>query len=250
MSAHDLAGTTALVTGASKGFGRSIAGALIQAKVQVVGLARDGAALEELRGEFGDAFIPVVADAADPVVAGKLLDKYQPRTLVLNAGANPLTRPIQNHTWETFSAAWETDVKQVFHWVREALLGPLPPGSTVISMSSGAAVQGSPLSGGYAGAKATVRFISSYAAGESARHSLGLRFVAVLPKLTPATAVGESGVNAYAALQGVDVPTFLRGMGPVLSAEEVGDKLLELAADPDIHDPAYLLTPAGLSSLG
>jgi hypothetical protein len=35
---------------------------------------------------------------------------------------------------------------------REALLAPLAPGSTVISLSSGAALCGSPLSGGYAGA--------------------------------------------------------------------------------------------------
>jgi hypothetical protein len=33
----------------------------------------------------------------------------------------------------------------------------------VLTISSGAALRGSPLSGGYAGAKATVRFISAYA---------------------------------------------------------------------------------------
>ena len=31
----------------------------------------------------------VSADATDPVVAGQLLDKHCPRTLVLNAGAAP-----------------------------------------------------------------------------------------------------------------------------------------------------------------
>jgi hypothetical protein len=52
---------------------------------------------------------------------------------------------------------------QVFHWTREALLVPLDPGSVVVAFSSGAALQGSPLSGGYAGAKATIRFVSAYA---------------------------------------------------------------------------------------
>jgi hypothetical protein len=42
-------------------------------------------------------------------------------------------------------------VQHAFHWIREALLLPLRPGSTVVAMSSGAAVAGSPLSGGYAG---------------------------------------------------------------------------------------------------
>jgi 3-oxoacyl-[acyl-carrier protein] reductase len=38
----------------------------------------------------------------------------------------------------------------------------LRPGSRVVVFSSGAALGGSPLSGGYAGAKATQRFIAAY----------------------------------------------------------------------------------------
>lgn len=40
-------------------------------------------------------------------------------------------------------------------------------------ISSGAALAGSPLSGGYAGAKATQRFITAYAQGEANRAGLG-----------------------------------------------------------------------------
>ena len=98
---------------------------------------------------------------ADPVVAGELIDAFRPAILVLNAGASPLPRPLQQHTWESFSRPWEVDVKQAFHWTREALLRPLRPGSVVVEMSSGAALFGSPLSGGYAGAKGTIRFIAS-----------------------------------------------------------------------------------------
>jgi NAD(P)-dependent dehydrogenase (short-subunit alcohol dehydrogenase family) len=147
-------------------------------------VARDRAALDGLRDTLGGSFTPVAADAADPVVAGQLIDAYRPGLLVLNAGAAPLTRPIQQHTWQTFSRNWDVDVQHVFHWTREALLAPLEPGSTVIALSSGAAVRGSPLSGGYAGAKATVRFITAYAASESERGGLGIRFVSVLPQLT------------------------------------------------------------------
>ena len=81
--------------------------------------------------------------------------------------------PLQDQTWETFSANWNVDVAQAFHWTRHALRRPLAPGSSVIAMSSGAAVNGSPLSGGYAGAKATVRFIASYAAGRVATGRAG-----------------------------------------------------------------------------
>jgi NAD(P)-dependent dehydrogenase (short-subunit alcohol dehydrogenase family) len=249
MSTQELSATTAIVTGASKGFGRAIATALCQAGANVIGVARDRARLEDVRAQLGDAFTPVVADAADPVVAGQLIDAYQPRTLVLNAGASPLSRAIQRHTWQTFSRNWEVDVQHVFHWTREALLRPLAPGSTVIAFSSGAAIAGSPLSGGYAGAKAAIRFVTSYAADESERSALGIRFTAVLPQLTPATDLGATAVAAYAARQGVDVATALERSGPILAPEQVGKTVVELAIDPCLDQAAYLLTAAGLTAL-
>ena len=170
-----LSGTSAVVTGASRGFGRGIATALSGAGARVVGVARDGGALDKLRAELGESFTPVPADAADPMVAGALIDTYRPGVLVLNAGATPLPRPIQHHTWESFSRNWEVDVAHVFHWTREALLAPLAPGSTVVTLSSGAALFGSPLSGGYAGAKAAIRWLTAYAADESRRAGLGIR---------------------------------------------------------------------------
>lgn len=115
-------------------------------------------------------------------------------------------------------------------------------------MSSGAALAGSPLSGGYAGAKATVRFLAGYAALESQRAGLGIGFTAVLPRLTPATGLGAAAVAAYAERQGVDVDTFLQAAGPALTAEQVGKSVLEIATDGPDHD-AYLLTSAGLAPL-
>ena len=180
MTSSDQTTSTALVTGASRGFGRAIASALHAQGVNVVAVARNIESLASLRHELGERLTPVVADVVDPVVAGTLIEQYRPDTLVLNAGAAPLMRPVQHQTWESFNRSWEVDVRHAFHWIREALLLPLP-GSTVIAMSSGAAVAGSPLSGGYAGAKATIRFITA-AADESARAGLGIRFISVLPR--------------------------------------------------------------------
>jgi hypothetical protein len=64
-------------------------------------------------------------------------------------------------------------------------------------MSSGAAHFGSPLSAGSAGAKAAIRVLCSYAADESCRAGLDIRFVSVLPKVTPATDLGAVAVAAY-----------------------------------------------------
>jgi len=194
---NTLSGSTAIVTGASRGFGRGIAAALAGAGTRVVGVARGAAQLDALRGEFAD-FTAVTADAADPATARRLIDEYRPRTIVLCAGAAPQMSPLQEHTWESFSQNWNVDVAQAFHWIRYALQRPLAPGSTVVAVSSGAAINGSPLSGGYAGAKATVRFITGYAALESQRAGLGIEFVSVLPGLTPSTELGAKAVAAYA----------------------------------------------------
>jgi NAD(P)-dependent dehydrogenase (short-subunit alcohol dehydrogenase family) len=246
MTTQELSGTTAIVTGASRGFGRGVAAALIQAGAHVVGVARDAGALGEVREQLGAAFTPVAADAADPVVADQLIDGYHPRTLVLNAGASPLSRPVHRHTWQTFSRNWDVDVQHAFHWTRKALLRPLEPGSTVIAVSSGAALRGSPLSGGYAGAKATIRFLTGYAAEESHREGLGIRFIAVLPELTPETGLGQLAVAAYAAREGVDVATFLAGRGPVLTPARLGEEVVGLITSPGHDQGAYLIGAAGL----
>jgi hypothetical protein len=166
---------------------------------------------------------------------------------VLNAGASPLLRPVHHHTWQTFSRNWEVDVQHVFHWTREALLLPLDPGTNVITLSSGAAISGSPLTGGYAGAKATIRFLTAYAQAESDRQGLGIRFTSVLPKLTAGTDLGAAAVTAYANRQGVDPAAFLDGLGPTLSPEQVGKTILDLIVDPSYDQEAYLLTPTGLA---
>ncbi|WP_222720242.1 DHA2 family efflux MFS transporter permease subunit [Actinomadura sp. HBU206391] len=127
------------------------------------------------------------------------------------------------------------------------LLRPLSPGSVVVTMSSGAALHGSPLSGGYAGAKAAIRFLTAYAAAEARRSGLGIRFVSVLPGLTPATELGLDAAAAYAAREGVDVQTFLEARGPALTLEQVGKAVVDLVTDTGHHHDAYLLGPSGLS---
>jgi NAD(P)-dependent dehydrogenase (short-subunit alcohol dehydrogenase family) len=250
MGDGQLAGATALVTGASRGLGRGIASALASAGAKVVGIARDRGPLEELRAELGESFTPVAADAADPVAAGHLIDAYRPTILVLNAGASPVPRPIQQQTWETFSRNWDVDVKHAFHWTREALLAPLAPGSTVIALSSGAALRGSPLSGGYAGAKAAIKLLTSYAAEESAREKLGIRFVSLLPQLTPETDLGAAAVTAYAARYGMSRDAYIENLGgQPLTPDQAGKAVTDLITGTDYDKDAYLLTGAGLRPL-
>jgi NAD(P)-dependent dehydrogenase (short-subunit alcohol dehydrogenase family) len=253
----DLSGTTTIVVGASRGLGRGIATALAGAGAPVVAVARTPTALADLAdtAELADmplagTVTPEVADAGDATVPGSLLDRYDPAAVVLVAGASPLSRPLHHHTWETFSVNWHTDVRIAFHWLREVLLKPLRPGSRVVVFSSGAALNGSPLSGGYAGAKATQRFITGYAQEEADRAGLGLTFTAVLPRLTPLTDLGRPAVRAYAARGGQSEQEYLRQLGEPLTPEGAGAAVVELVrADAATLVPGYLLTGDGLRTL-
>ena len=169
------------------------------------------------------------------------MSQYRPGTLVLNAGATPTVARLQDQTWENFSTNWNVDVRQAFNFVREALTSPLDPGSVVISLSSGAALRGSPLSGGYAGAKATIKFISSYARSEAERNGSGIRFVAVSPQLTPPTDLGRLYTEAYSG-SSVAPP------GPGLTLDQAATSIVRLAIDDGVA-AAYLLNAAGLQPL-
>jgi 3-oxoacyl-[acyl-carrier protein] reductase len=159
-------------------------------------------------------------------------------------------RPLQDQTWETFSVNWQVDVKITFTWLRAALLQPLPPGSRVVVVSSGAAINGSPASGGYAGSKATQRFLAGYAQEESRRGGLDLTVTAVLPRMTPFGEVGRRGVRGYAARGGQSEEAYLRQLGELLTPEVAGSSLVELVrAEAASIAPGYLLTAAGLQRL-
>ena len=238
-----------MVVGASRGLGRGIALAFDEAGAPVVAVARSRPSLDELIAA-GRNVQAESADAADATTAWSLLDRHRPQVLILVAGANPVMRSLAHQTWETFSANWHTDVKIAFTWLREALLQPLPPGSRVIVVSSGAAVNGSPASGGYAGAKATQRFIAGYAHDESQRCGLDITVTAVMPRMTPFGEVGRRGIRAYAARNGLSEPAYLAQLGTLLTPELAGSLLVDLVRDdPATVAPGYLLTGAGLQSM-
>jgi NAD(P)-dependent dehydrogenase (short-subunit alcohol dehydrogenase family) len=215
---------TAVVTGTSRGFGHAIATALTAEGTHVVGVARTPQKAD---------FTTVTADATDETVAEDLVRTHRPDLLVLNAGAVPHMAPVHEQTWESFSRNWHTDVRHVFAWTRAALRLPLAPGSVVVAMSSGAVLGGSPLSGGYASAKAAVRYLRAYGEDESTRAGLGIRFVALLPQLTPLGGVGAAGVTGYAARQGVARETFVENMAPILTPDQVAKAVMEIASTPD-----------------
>jgi NAD(P)-dependent dehydrogenase (short-subunit alcohol dehydrogenase family) len=245
----DLSGQTAVVVGASRGLGRGIAQAFAEAGASVIAVARTGSALAELAATRAN-IATEVADAAESTVASSLLDRYKPTILILVAGANPGMGALQHQTWETFSVNWDTDVKLAFNWLREVLLQPLAPGSRVVVISSGAALQGSAGGGGYSGSKATQRFLAHYAQEESDRAGLGITVTAVMPRITPHGNIGRIGIRDHAERAGQTEQAFIDALGEVLTPQMAGSALLDLVqADPASSMPDYMLTATGLQAL-
>ncbi len=242
-----LDGKNVLVVGASRGLGRGIAEQFAAAGANVTALARSGPALEELAAAIPTIGIEV-ADATDSSVVDTMLERHKPDVLVLVAGAQPTMLPLQDQTWESFSRNWEVDVRMTFEWIRKALVLPLAPGSQILVMSSGAAIPGSPMTGGYAGAKAMQRLLAAYANEESTRGELGIAVSAVLPGMTPETDIGRAAIATYADRAGVSEQQLIQRIPPPVTPLTAGDAFVALASGEDSLG-AYTLTGAGLQEL-
>lgn len=241
---------TALVTGGSQGLGRGIVEVLAAEGATVWTIARDAKRLDQLKQEVKGVHT-IAADISDPQVAPKALKDIRPDILILNAGARPANVPVHEQSWEQFSRVWETDVKSTFFFGKEALLMPMQPGSVVVIMSSGAAIGGSSLSGGYAGAKRTQWFLAQYLQEESNRLNLGIRFVALIPRqIIGATELGHIAASAYAARQGITEQAFLERFGVPLTPQKVGHNVVALLTDSAYQDgSAFGMTGEALAAL-
>jgi NAD(P)-dependent dehydrogenase (short-subunit alcohol dehydrogenase family) len=149
------------------------------------------------------------------------------------AGAFPPAVPLHELSWQEFAINWEADVRIAFNFCKAALSRPLRAGASIILISSGAALSGSPISGGYAGAKRTQLFIANYAQKESDRLGLGLRFMALAPRMMPDTELGKHAVAGYSRYLGISAADFVRSMASPPTATDVATAVMELATSPD-----------------
>ena len=225
----------AIVTGGSRGLGLGLVEALVAEGAKVTVVARSTEALKSVKDRLGVATIS--ADVTDRAAANRILAEIRPDILALNAGVTPRMGRLDQLTWEDFSVAWETDVKAGLFWLQAALSVPLKPGSRVLVGSSGAAVTGSQMSGGYAGSKRMLWFMAKYANGISQELNLGIRFQAIVPRqMILGTGIGDGAAGAYAASMGITPEEFVARFGAAMPPRAFGERVISVLSDPQYAD--------------
>ncbi len=224
-----------LIIGAGRGTGRALALQLAKAGSAVTAVARTGDDLDSLRAEN-----PNIAthqgDGASGIAAD-LVAAVQPDLLVLAGGITPKMSSFTDQSWEDFSATWNADTKTTFDFLKAAVTTPMAKGSAIVTLSSGAAISGSTLSGGYAGAKRMQHYLTNYATWESERRGLGLRCYTVYPKqFIAGTRTAETACAAYADARGVSSAQFMAQWEAQLTPDLLAKRIVALVDRDATHD--------------
>jgi NAD(P)-dependent dehydrogenase (short-subunit alcohol dehydrogenase family) len=238
-----------VVIGGSRGIGKRIVEFAHRRGARVLAVARKEGPLRQLvQQSLGVRALAL--DATNDDAPSRVFEVFVPDVLVVCAGALPRTAAIHDQTWPEFAVNWETDVKIAFQFCKAALLRPLPAGSSVVLMSSTAALGGSPIMGGYAGAKRTQMFIANYAQKESDRLELGIRFVSLAPFIVPETQVGKQVLAEYARYTGIPAMDLVQAMESPPSTCDVAAAVIEIVMNPNhAKENEFLVSGQGLESL-
>jgi hypothetical protein len=224
-----------VVTGGSRGLGLGLVEALVDQGARVTVVARGAEALKAVGDRLGVATI--AADITDEAAAHRIVGDVRPDILVLNAGTLPRMGRLDQLSWNDFSVAWETDVKAGLYWLQAALNVPLKPGSRVLVGSSGAAVTGSQMSGGYGGAKRMLWFMAKYANNVAQEKKLDIRIQAILPRMMIlGTGIGDAAAGAYAKSMGITPEQFVARFGSPMPPRAFGDRVVSVLQDPKYAD--------------
>jgi NAD(P)-dependent dehydrogenase (short-subunit alcohol dehydrogenase family) len=224
--------SAAIVIGGGSGIGRAAVLALSAAGARVWAVGRNGARLEQVCKEAArpGEVLARPLDATDAAATDRLIAEADPDLVVLSAGVRTRLALVHEQTWESFSAPWNTDLKIAFQVGQTAIRRPLRAGSLVIIVSSGAGLGGSPLSGGYAGAKRMQMFLAGYLQRSADAAKLGIRFLALVPKQVVAgTELGATVADAYAALGGITREKFMERFGKPLTADDIARTIVAVA---------------------
>lgn len=164
----DLTGRAAVVTGASRGFGRAIAGSFLDAGADLLLMARDGPSLEETRDALASRARPgqrvhaLAGDVSRPRDCAATMERAAalfggPAILVNNAGVyGPLGR-LEQADWAEWEEAVRVNLFGTALMCRAALPAMRARGyGKIVNLSGGGATGPFPRFTAYAASKAAV----------------------------------------------------------------------------------------------
>jgi NAD(P)-dependent dehydrogenase (short-subunit alcohol dehydrogenase family) len=195
---------TCLVTGASRGIGAAVATALSADGHRVALVARDAAALDEMRSGLPSPALAVRADVTDPAqleaAVARVEGEWGPvEVLVSNAGGG-FAAPLVDTTDDDWSRMLELNLTAPFRLFRRVLPGMLGAGwGRIVVVASVVAKRGEPQVAAYTAAKHGVLGLVRAAAAEVAR--TGVTVNAVCPGYVD-TPMTEQTVAAVAGRTG------------------------------------------------
>jgi NAD(P)-dependent dehydrogenase (short-subunit alcohol dehydrogenase family) len=176
---------TWFITGSSRGFGRALTQAALDAGDRVVATARSPQTLNDLAENHTDDLLAVALDVTDRDAVGSALragiDRFGRLDVVVNNAGYANVAPIETGDDEDFRTQFETNFWGVYNVSKEAL-GPLrrQGGGLIIQFSSiGGRVGGSPGIASYQAAKFAVDGFTRVLAAET--EPFGIRTMVVEP---------------------------------------------------------------------
>jgi NAD(P)-dependent dehydrogenase (short-subunit alcohol dehydrogenase family) len=241
----DLSGRVAVVTGSGQGIGRAIAWGLADAGCDVVLNARRIDDLEVTAAgirERGRAALIVAGDIRDfsETVADRAMEQFGRIDIwVNNVGGSDekTTRLLVDTPDDVFRAQLELNLTSAFQGCKAAAKR-MQPGSSIVNISSGAGMRGSPYTGPYAAAKAGMNNLTETLALELAP-SIRVNTVAPGPVATEAF---EQVLNTAGQLDAIasTIP-----LGRVGAPDDIAGAVLYLASDAASWVTGQLILVAG-----
>lgn len=173
-----------MITGGSRGLGRQIATAALDAGHSVVVTARNADRLADLEEPYGHRVLPVQLDVTDPVAAQRAVERatehFGTLDVVVNNAGQADCGSIEDTPLESFASQIATNLWGVVHVTRAALPTMRRQGAGhFIQISSLGAPMGTPGLAAYQSAKAAVNTFSMSLAKEVG--PLGIKVTIVEP---------------------------------------------------------------------